>query len=187
MRAPVLLFVVLLTACASTGARTAPDRVLLESPEGMIRRSGNPVAQITVAVPVDTAFSLITAAYQKLGIEVKTFDPVTRRVGNSNFILRREFAGKPMSSFLNCGNDLTGPFADRARIFLSLVSTVEAKSGGAVINTVLEATAQDIATSSDRKYCGTTGLFESELRDAVETIAEVRASLRQSAPAPSTP
>lgn len=179
-----VFFLVLLAGCASGGARTAPDRVVMETSAGMTRRTGNPVVEVEVALPPDTAFTLIKAAYERIGVEVKSVDPVTRRVGNSNFILRREFGGTPLSAYFDCGDGLTGPFADRARVFVSLMSTVHAKGGGAVITTVLEATAQDVATSSDRKHCGTTGKFESQLREAVEMMVEVRTSMQGSASTP---
>ncbi len=172
------LFLILLGACASSSARSAPDRVILESSDGIRWRIGNPGAQIKLAVPADTAFSLIKAAYQKIGIELGTVDPAARRVGNSNFTLRRQFGGRPLSAYVSCGDGLTGPLADRAQVFLSLVSTVDATPGGAVISTILEATAQDISSSSSRVACGTTGRFESELRKSVDLIADVSATLR---------
>ena len=70
---------------------------------------------------------------------------------------------KSMAELLSCGTGVTGPNAASYRIYMSLVTTVEADAkGGSTARVQFSATAQNIAsgTSNDRVTCGSTGVLE---------------------------
>lgn len=180
MRLPrPLLFALLaapLAGCAGTAAPSSEpvtsQRTIATDGTALGILTSNPAeTAIRYAVSVDRehAMRALVAAYQKLGIEATLVDPPAGRIGNPRFEVRGTLNGKPVSTYMNCGETLTTSRANTARVSISLVSAVTAQAAQSVIATRLESVAVDRSdgNSSDIQPCHTTGVLERDLHNAV--------------------
>src|SRR5688572_20780929 len=123
MRHFILLLVVAgTTSCASSGSTpgtgiAAPtERVVATDGENIYRTTVRANPKVALPVAPSRAFEALKAAYAELGIPQVVSDPATGQVGNNNFFKSRQLADQPMSTYLDCGDSLTGPAADIYRI-----------------------------------------------------------------------
>ena len=166
----LVLLIASATACASSSH--VPDvsppsqRTVAVDDQQVYRTSvmANPKAAIPAAP--SRVFDALKGVYEGLGVPPGTHDPSTGRIGNADFWKSRQFAGEPISAFLNCGESLTGTVANNYRIYMSLLSVVRPDGKGASeVETAFRAQAQNMeGTSSDRIACGSTGKLEERIR-----------------------
>src|SRR5687768_4853206 len=112
----LLLAVAGTTSCASSGStRTgiaAPtERVIATDGENIYRTTVRANPKVVLPVAPSRAFEALKAVYTELGIPQVVSDPATGQVGNSNFYKSRQLADQPMSTYMDCGDSLTGPSA----------------------------------------------------------------------------
>lgn len=122
-----------------------------------------------VPAPLDTAYAALTAAYQSLGVDIKTNDPSQHVFGNRHIVVMRTWLGSRLSTFFSCGNDpaIGAPRADSYQLIISVVSTLTAKDAqNTRVTTLASATATDLATSASAVYCASTGKIERSLLKA---------------------
>ena len=139
------------------GLRNRPPRILADT-------MGNP---FEVPAPAAKVFAAATEAYQDLKIDIVIRDSVQLQVGNPIFDRRGNVAGKRMSLYVECGEDMMGSRADFNRIDLSLISFIKpAGNSAAVLRTVLLASAANVGVRGDLP-CSTTGELERRLYQLV--------------------
>ena len=170
--ASLVLLIASATACASSHVPDiAPpsQRTVAVDDQQVYRTSvmANPKAAVPAAP--SRVFDALKAVYDELGVPPGTHDPSTGRIGNTDFWKTRKFAGESISSFLNCGESLTGTVANNYRIYMSLLSIVRPDGKGASeVETAFRAQAQNMeGTSADRIACGSTGKLEERIRKGV--------------------
>lgn len=163
----LLLF---LAGCAATGGDTAvtpPTRstVTASATDAVAVYQDNRTAIATLDATPERVWSVLPAVYEQLGIPVTTLLPQERTLGNKQASVVRRLAGERPSVFLDCGVDGLGlPFADRYRITLSAMSTVEpGATGTSELQTRLNATAVQQGASGDPVLCNTTGRLEKQI------------------------
>ena len=107
-------------------------------------------------------FNAAVQVFKALKIKTDLLDSTRAEVGNLNLVESRTFAGQRMSSWLRCGEGMTGPNADTWRIYMAVVSGVErARDDSSRVRTLIAATARNMAGgSSNPVRCATTGMFE---------------------------
>jgi hypothetical protein len=110
--------------------------------------------------------------YGEFEVPLAVENTSTRQMGNSNFYKTRTFAGQSMPQLVDCGSGMTGPKAASYRIYMSLLSMVEADGkGGTTLQTTFVPAGQDLSgNSSDRIPCGTTGRLEALFNDRVKAV-----------------
>jgi hypothetical protein len=168
-----LAAVAAVAACASSGAspdpETATDRVLAVDKSGVYRTTDSPAASFVAPVDANRTLRALADAYTALGIELTLVDPPNGRVGNPRFTRRRELNGQAISTYLNCGRNMTGDRADNERITWSVISSAKADPGGGTrVVTAINADSQPMdGTSGDHTPCGTTGRLEELIRKDV--------------------
>jgi hypothetical protein len=122
---------------------------------------------VTDAVPVtpEAAWEALPKAYADLGIPVREVSEASRTLGNSRLAISRRLGDAPLSRYLECGSNLTGPFADRYRIeMLIRTSIVPADAGGVRVESYVEATGRNPEGSSNTGVaCATTQRLEREI------------------------
>ena len=160
------------TACASShqpDISPPSQRTVAVDDQQVYRTSVMVNPKAAVPAPPSRVFDAVKAVYDELGVPPGTNDPSTGRVGNTDFWKTRKFAGESISSFLNCGESLTGTVANNYRIYMSLLSIVRPDGKGASeVETAFRAQAQNMeGTSSDRISCGSTGKLEERIRKSV--------------------
>jgi hypothetical protein len=91
-------------------------------------------------------------------------DSVTGIIGNLRLVKSRTLGGKPMSNWLNCGGDVSGPLANTGRVTLALVSLVIPQGDSTAIRTALIAAAQSMeGAQRDAVSCYTSGQLEQQM------------------------
>lgn len=118
----------------------------------------------SVMVPGDrsSVFRAAVQVFKALKIRTDVVDSTRAEVGSLNLVESHSFAGRRMSSWLRCGESMTGPNADTWRIYMAVVSGVErVGADSSRVRTLLTATARNMAGgSSNPVRCATTGVFE---------------------------
>ncbi len=124
-----------------------------------------------VAAPVDSVWTALKPALEGLGVKVAFEDPASRQMGSPQIKVFRRLGKAPLSSYLRCGDGITGPNADTYAVYLSLVSFVEpgSTSGTARLYTLVSAQAEDVANGrNDLMPCTSAGTLERKIAGAVE-------------------
>jgi len=170
----LLLMVAGTTSCASSGSpRTgiaAPtERVVATDADNIYRTTVRPNPKVALPVAPSRAFDALKAVYAELGIPQVVSDPATGQVGNGNFFKSRQLADQPISTYLDCGDSLTGPAADIYRIYMSLVSVIRPSGNGtSELETAFRASAQNMSgAAAERVACTSTGRFEERIQRMV--------------------
>ena len=162
-------------ACASTGSSRGPDismpsdRVIATDDQGARRTTVAPNAKTPIPSPPDRTFEAARAVYEELGIPLSTIDPVGRQLGNPEFWKTHRLGKAAISTYLSCGNSITGVIADDYRVYMSVVSVVRSNGhGGSELETAFTAYALNMeGTAAERVACGTTGRLEDRIQKSV--------------------
>jgi hypothetical protein len=180
----LVLFIGLIgtTSCASSGSSTKTglesptERVIAADNQGAYRTTVAPNAKMSVAAPPSRVFEALGAVYSALDIPIATNDPASGRVGNTDFWKSRKLGGQAISTYLNCGESITGAAADNYRVYISLLSEVRPDGSGSVLETAFTATARNMeGTTADRVACGTTGRLEERIyKDVMAKLATTK-------------
>jgi len=121
----------------------------------------------------------VAAVYQKaqevygaLKIKVTLLDSLAGQVGNTGFNQSGSLAGRRMSSWLRCGEGITGPNADSWRVTLAVLSSVERVTKDTTrLRSIVVATARNLAQgSATPMMCATTGQLEEHINLKVQAL-----------------
>lgn len=105
--------------------------------------------------------------------------PVGNAAGNLGIIASERFTrsrllgGELLSKAFNCGEGLTGAYADAYRLEIAIVAYIEARPGGGTrLGLASIASARDPAGPYHYpKECGSTGHFELKLLDRIKSLS----------------
>ena len=179
MRSYILTFaLVAMTACASSSGQIDAARprqnVVFSGPDApTIFTDKEHAVAISINKPQAVVYAAVKKVYGDLEVPLTVDDARNHQLGNADFFKARQFGGKAMTQFVDCGSGITGPNAASYRIYMSLLSTVmDDGKGGTSVKTTLTASARDLAggSSTDKLPCSTTGRLESMLHDRVVAI-----------------
>lgn len=122
-----------------------------------------------VPYPPARVYSVVLAAFKELKIPADVQDSAAGRVESKVFHRRGDLAGKQISTWLSCGEGITGPYADTYRVYLTAMTTVAPKGeDGSTIRTILLAGAVNVADGARQPMaCETTGRLEIRLHRLV--------------------
>jgi hypothetical protein len=171
-----MLTTLCLVALASTGAaqtsQTRTSETRLESASGQtysvqMTSAVNGDAQ-ALAVPREDAWRALVTVYQELGLEVHGVDTASTTLAVRAQRVRRRLAGRPLTTFFDCGSNMAGPIASSYTLFVSLTSRVSATPTGSQLETVAEAVARDPTSNSPPIACSTRGTLERRIAIEVQ-------------------
>lgn len=172
------LAIVAALACSSGGS--APPTVAAPAPTPMrVETSGgavvdmsltrsDPTGRFPIAATPDAVWAVLPGVYAELEIPVTTVVSSARRLGNPTHRVRRRLGGQRMSRFLSCGERLYQAVADTDNITLHLETVVSPAEGGALLTTVVEATARPIGVSGHPINCTSTGALEQRIVELIQ-------------------
>jgi hypothetical protein len=123
-----------------------------------------------VGVMVVQAFDALPSAYAKLGIRnaaVLDTSGGVYTIGARNLRLHGTLGGTHLSSYLDCGSGTMSSPADTYDVIFSASTYITARTGGATLHTLVEASGKDPMANSPRVRCASTGRFERELATLV--------------------
>lgn len=179
MRPITSLFVLAVSACASSGSKPESDisrpmeRIVASDEQGVIRSAVAPNATTTIAAPPARALAVIKSVYDELGIPSAAVDDASGRISAPKFSVTRKLGNVNLSMYFNCGDSLNGNIADTYRIYITVVSLVRSDGkGGTVLETAVNGDAANMGgASSGRIPCGTTGRLEERIQSGVRQKA----------------
>jgi hypothetical protein len=173
-RAPAALAAAVVLGCASsspdpaTTAQAPPpetQRTVSAGAYGMTLYTEPGVGARAVAIPLDRSWELLEEAYKRLDIPVEFSERSRWEKGNPGYRARR-VDGKRMSTYLDCGNSLTGPKADTYDVTMMVLTKLDRMSADStLVTTTIDANARPRATSGSAVHCASKGVLE--LRVAV--------------------
>ncbi len=110
--------------------------------------------------------------YETLKLKAPLVDSVGGILGNPGFKHTGALAGARMSSWIRCGEGLTGPNADTWRITMALLSSVERVAEDTTrLRTVIVSTASNLAEGGRTPMpCTSSGQLEAQIHSKVQAM-----------------
>lgn len=169
MRRPFLFSLAALGLATSVEAQRPWTRDVVVIP-GQVTRviidsAGTPS---DVPFPYAKVFAAVRATFQELKLPTPVLDSVGGQVGTEVFWRRGVVAGRQISSFLSCGDGITGPYADTYRVYMWILTSLQpAGAEGTRIRTVILAGAVNVAEGAGRQPmpCESTGRLEQRINE----------------------
>ena len=165
----VVLFGALVT---DVGAQGAGLQLKLAGPTIWINMDTVSASLLVPGSPMDI-FKKTGEAYKALKIPTNLADSSAGQFGNSGFTQNGSLAGRRMSSWIRCGEGITGPNADSWRVSIAILSAVERVAKDRTrLRTVVVASARNMAGGSSAPIlCSTSGQLEEAINLKVQGLA----------------
>ena len=114
-------------------------------------------------------YAAVLDAFADLKIPAEVKDSALGRVESNIFYRRGDLAGKQLSTYLSCGEGMTGPYADTYRVYMVAMVTVAPKGDNrSTIRTIFLAGAVAVAEGARQPMaCESTGRLEIRLHKQV--------------------
>lgn len=184
-----LFLLPLLAACASTASGGPPPsggRIVVR--DETAARSGDAAdveldidrraTEGTVNASADRVWAALPRVYAALGIDgagVMSQDPAARRYGRQNMRLHRRLGDRPLSRIIECGSTYAGD-ADTYAITMTVMTEVRPAGETTKVNTWLEASGRQQASSSTPVRCMTKGVLERQIVSMLADSAAAQAN-----------
>jgi len=160
LRFPLIASVVLLIAVPASAQR---NRVVVVVPGQLTQ-----VLSDTMGTPYDVPFPLarvyqvLLGIYAELKIPTEVKDSAAGQLGSQMFYRQNTLGGKQISTYLSCGDGITGPLADYYRVYMNIWSTLAPKNDHSVVlRTAYLAGAVNVSEGSRQPMpCESTGRLE---------------------------
>ncbi len=115
------------------------------------------------AAPVDKVWPLAVDAYGRVGLKIDASDPVGHKLQTRGQVVRRHLNGRALSTYFDCGSDITGTLADvwRLKIDAQMAVAPGMTADSARVATLLTVTATPVeGTSTTVTPCQSKGQLE---------------------------
>jgi hypothetical protein len=182
MRRPFITTLIVLTGCSSGLAPSnGPRQMEIRSGDmktvSQFRFAVTPedrVVSTSVPAPADRVWAAVEQAYQGMGFAVTRLDATHRLIGSEPSLAGHRLAGQPLSAFLDCGvNAARAPIVNSYTVSLAVSTQVASQGDSSVVETLVQARAQDPVHNNPSVSCSSTGRLESTIAGAVRTGAGV--------------
>ena len=176
-----LASLLLLGACASSAnsvtSAPAPSTLRIDSQGGTKQVNVGMAAPIalanTVAVSRDAAWARLPQAFAAVGLPAGVATESERGLSVGPIEVSRRLGGVRLSTYLSCGESLTGPNADSHAVILNVASQLhDAGSGATRVETRVQANATPRASGGGPVACSSTGKLENRLAAEIQKQAQ---------------
>lgn len=151
-----------------TGLRSISVGALSSSTPAIEVRNDASFAEFALPARLTAVWGTLPAVFEQLGIEPTYVDSGQGRIGNARYT-RSRIERRSMSTYIECGSGLTGPYADAYEVTLSiLVHVVPNGQQGTVVRTNLDAFATQRSANSTSIHCTSKGALERRIRALIE-------------------
>lgn len=170
-RRSCLTFLALLLSATTSNAQ-APRMVRLPGFLGAL-----PLDSATMIVTIPTTpgavFWAARQVFSEFRIPVPVSDSAAGTLANPRFVKLRTLAGAPLSTFIACGQGITGPNADTYRVTMAVAAFVEAAgpSAARLRLTLFGGAESPTGSASSAVACASTGVLEDRIANAVKLRA----------------
>jgi len=167
MKTPSLILLGLLAAAPLSAQRT---RTVVVVPGQLTE-----VITDTMGTPYEVPFApsrvwpAVLAAFKELKIPTEIKDSALGRVESNVFYRRGDLGGRQLSTYLSCGDGITGPYADSYRVYMIAMTSVSPKGEDrSTIRTIFLAGAVNVTEGARQPMaCESTGRLEIRLHKLV--------------------
>ena len=167
MRLPLLLLATALTA-APLAAQSVRTMVVI--PGRLTRVITDTTGTLyEVPFPPARAYAAVLATYEALKLPAEIQDSAKGRVETGVFHRRGDIGGRQISTYLSCGDGITGPYADTYRVYMIVMTTVVPRGPDrSAIRSVLLGGAVNVSEGARQPMaCESTGRWEIRLHKEV--------------------
>lgn len=182
MNRTCLASLLLLGACASSSANSvtsaaAPSTLRIDSQGGTKQVNVGMAAPIalanTVPVAMDMVWTRLPQAFAAVGLPAGVAAEPERVLTVGPIEVSRRLGGARLSTYISCGQSLTGPNADSHSVILTVASQLyEAGSGVTRVETRVQANATPRASGGGPVACTSTGEMENRIAAALRQPAQ---------------
>jgi hypothetical protein len=125
---------------------------------------------ITLAASAGAAFFATRQVLFELGIPTPMADSVRGYLINGRFIKARNLAGSPLSTYLHCGQGLSGPNADTFRVTMAIAAFMDSTtpSTSRLRVTVLAGAESTEGVAKSAVSCASSGVLENRILQTVK-------------------
>lgn len=122
-----------------------------------------------IPFPPGRVYSAVLAAFNELKISADVRDSLGGRVETNVFHRRGDLGGKQISTYLECGDGITGPYADSYRVYMIVLTTIVPKGADrSALRSVLLGGAVNVAEGARQPMaCESSGRWEIRLHKLV--------------------
>jgi hypothetical protein len=122
-----------------------------------------------VPYPAANVYSALLAAFKELKVPAEVRDSAAGRVESNVFHRRGDLGGRQISTYLSCGDGITGPYADSYRVYMVIMTTVTPKDReNSTIRTIFLAGAVNVSEGARQPMaCESSGRLEIRLHKLV--------------------
>jgi hypothetical protein len=165
-----LLWLVLATALSAAPLSAQRTRTMVVIP-GQLTRVITDTTGTAYEVPFPAArtYTAVLATYEELKLPTEVRDSANGRVETGVFHRRGDIGGKQISTYLSCGDGITGPYADSYRVYMIVMTTIEPRGPDrSAIRSVLLGGAVNVSEGARQPMaCESTGRWEIRLHKQV--------------------
>lgn len=114
-------------------------------------------------------YAAVLRTYEELKLPTEIQDSAKGRVETGVFHRRGDIGGRQISTYLSCGDGITGPYADTYRVYMIVMTTVEPRgTDRSAIRSVLLGGAVNVSEGARQPMaCESTGRWEIRLHKEV--------------------
>ena len=165
-----LLGCVCALAPAGLSAQSPPIRLRLPGYFTPMSVDSVAAAPVAVAASREVTYKAVNAVLTELKIPVTTQDAAMRVLGSGSARMIRKLGRERLSSYLSCGQGMSGSHADGWRVTMAVFVWLEPVTATETrIRVGMLAGAQDVeGVSKDPVACGSTGVFETQLAEMIQ-------------------
>ena len=122
-----------------------------------------------IPFPAGRVYNAVLAAFSELKISADVRDSAAGRVETNVFHRRGDLGGKQISTYLECGDGITGPYADSYRVYMIVLTTIVPKGPDrSALRSVLLGGAVNVAEGARQPMaCESSGRWEIRLHKLV--------------------
>jgi hypothetical protein len=122
-----------------------------------------------VPFPAARTWAAVLATYEALKLPSEVRDSGNGRVETGVFHRRGDLGGKQISTYLSCGDGITGPYADSYRVYMIVTTTIVPRGPDrSAIRSVLLGGAVNVSEGARQPMaCESTGRWEIRLHKEV--------------------
>ena len=122
-----------------------------------------------VPFPPARTYAAVLATFEALKLPSEVHDSANGRVETGVFHRRGDIGGKQISTYLSCGDGITGPYADTYRVYMIVMTTVVPRGPDrSAIRSVLLGGAVNVSEGARQPMaCESTGRWEIRLHKEV--------------------
>ena len=167
MRLPLLI---LATALAAAPLAAQQTRTMVVIPGRLTRVITDTTGTLyEVPFPAAKTYAAVLRTYEELKLPSEVRDSAKGRVETGVFHRRGDIGGKQISTYLSCGDGITGPYADTYRVYMIVMTTVEPRGPDrSAIRSVLLAGAVNVSEGARQPMaCESTGRWEIRLHKEI--------------------